>query len=52
MPTEYRFEDLDLREEPARGDGAVRTAFAGSDRNTCWSATCNHTNTCTDACCL
>jgi hypothetical protein len=23
MPTEYRFDELDLREEPARGDSAL-----------------------------
>lgn len=50
MPTEHRFDDLDLREEPSRGHSSVYAP--ASDRNTCWSAGCNHTNTCTDACCL
>ncbi len=46
MPTEYRFDELDLREEPARGDAALGSA------NTTASAGCASDVTfCTHACC-
>jgi hypothetical protein len=46
MPTEYRFEDLDLREEPAREDND-RIGFSGSlcETNRC------PTIACTECCC-
>ncbi len=48
MPTEYKFDDLDLREQPARAGGP------GSDivtRQTCTSVKCQ-TDYCSDVCCF
>ncbi len=50
MPTEYRFDDLDLREEPATGS-AGQVGADCSGRDTCWGASYSRNN-CTDACCL
>lgn len=45
MPTEYRFDDLDLREEPSRGDGEqTDTATAQTDA-------CTGSVYCTKNCC-
>jgi hypothetical protein len=49
MPTEYRFEDLDLREEPLRSDrsfDAIPTTTA-----TGYSHNCTATRQCTQICC-
>ena len=46
MPSELRFDDLDLREEPARDRGL--TPLLGSSGNT---ATCTATKFCTHICC-
>ena len=46
MPTEFRFDELDLREEPARDSG--RTPLFGSSGAT---ATCTATKNCTHICC-
>ena len=47
MPTEYRFDDLDLREEPAKGDAEPGAHF-GSSGNT---GTCTVTVGCSRGCC-
>ena len=47
MPTEFRFDDLDLREEPARGD-SDRVPVLGSTNAT---VTCTATARCTRICC-
>ena len=47
MPTESRFDDLDLREEPARGDADIASQF-GSSGNTGF---CTATVHCTNVCC-
>lgn len=47
MPTEFRFDDLDLREEPARGQ-ADRTPQFGSSFNT---DVCTATVGCSRGCC-
>ncbi len=47
MPTEFRFDDLDLREEPARGD-AARGPLFGSSFNT---DVCTATVRCSHVCC-
>jgi hypothetical protein len=47
MPTESRFDDLDLREEPVRGDAVPRSQFGSSGL----TVTCNVTVGCTKACC-
>ncbi len=44
MPTEYRFDDLDLREEPCRGDAADAS-------NTMATNDCTASNDCTPHCC-
>jgi hypothetical protein len=46
MPTDYHFEDLDLREEPPRSD-RVGVGFSGS---VCDTVRCP-TVACTEACC-
>jgi hypothetical protein len=49
MPTEYRFDELDLREEPARASSsfdAIPTTTA-----TGYSHTCTATGACTHICC-
>ncbi|HTD36510.1 MAG TPA: hypothetical protein VK669_03260 [Candidatus Limnocylindrales bacterium] len=48
MPIEMRFDDLDLREEPARGEGDRSPLFGSS--NTA-SETCTATKLCTRTCC-
>ena len=45
MPTEFRFDDLDLREEPARGDSHDVLACTG------YTNTCTATARCTKLCC-
>ncbi|HEV3086546.1 MAG TPA: hypothetical protein VGX96_04900 [Candidatus Elarobacter sp.] len=47
MPTESRFDDLDLREEPARGD-SERLPLLGSSGIT---EICTATVHCTRVCC-
>jgi hypothetical protein len=47
MPTEARFDDLDLREEPARGD-SERGPLLGSSYIT---EICTATVRCTRVCC-
>jgi hypothetical protein len=47
MPTEFRFDDLDLREEPARAD-AERGPLFGSSGLT---EACTATTRCTRVCC-
>jgi len=49
---EQRFDDLDLREEPAKSVvHAAEDMLTG--RNTCLATNgCTHTNICTDPCCL
>jgi hypothetical protein len=47
MPIETRFDDLDLREEPARGE-SDRTPLFGSSGIT---DTCTATLRCTKTCC-
>lgn len=46
MPTDYRFDDLDLREEPARGE-KIPIGLSGSlcETNRC------PTIACTECCC-
>jgi hypothetical protein len=46
MPPYFHFDDLDLREEPARG--AVRTPLLGSSG---FTDTCTATARCTKICC-
>jgi hypothetical protein len=47
MPTEYRFEDLDLREEPSRADlppllpGMVTYTDLGGSRANCTAECCS-----------
>jgi hypothetical protein len=48
MPTEHRFEDLDLREEPSRGVGEKGT---GVTFDTCQTNRCPTNFTCSCACC-
>ncbi len=50
MPTEMRFDDLDLREEPARerGDAALATQVSHNCYNTRMTGC---TEVCTDPCC-
>ena len=50
MPTELKFDDLDLREQPARGDGMTD---GPSVQVTCQTAGCNNTKSqaCTNNCC-
>jgi hypothetical protein len=46
MPTELKFDDLDLREQPA--------GWAGADApttTTCNTMNCTKTTTCTEPCC-
>ena len=50
MPTEYRFDDLDLREQPARGD-VVSSDFVTRQNQTCGSAYCGPSDLCTQGCC-
>ncbi len=45
MPTEFRFDDLDLREEPARGESEE------GDRLSNNSNRCGTTPQCTGLCC-
>lgn len=49
MPTESRFDDLDLREEPMRGTSAL--AEEPTPTATGYSHTCTKTNACTHICC-
>ncbi len=52
MPTEFRFDDLDLREQPARGDSTAMTDYSGSGP-TCQSLYCGkptEVTCCTDQC--
>jgi hypothetical protein len=49
MPMDYRFDDLDLREEPPRSDDRMPAPCSG--HNTCWTAS-RLSNTCSDGCCL
>jgi hypothetical protein len=51
MPTQYRFDDLDLREEPlpARTRGDADAGTLGG--NTCESYHCTVTQGCTETCC-
>jgi len=44
MPTEFRFDDLDLREEPSRGDAATAAV------NTYATINCTSKD-CTPTCC-
>jgi hypothetical protein len=46
MPTESRFDDLDLREEPAR-DARLQPVFGFSFQ----THGCNGTRACTNTCC-
>jgi hypothetical protein len=46
MPTENRFDDLDLREEPAR-DAQFQPSFGWSHQ----TLGCNGTKACTNTCC-
>ncbi len=48
MPTEFKFDDLDLREQPARGDGYGDSMTLG--QNTCQSMHCTSA-ACTNTCC-
>jgi hypothetical protein len=56
MPTEFRFDDLDLREESARGDAALGSAYTdaslgcASDVTFC-TQTCCSANTLQTRCC-
>jgi hypothetical protein len=51
MPMEYRFDDLDLREEPPGSNDRVPAPC--SDRNTCWGQTATSAQQgCSDGCCL
>jgi hypothetical protein len=47
MPTDYRFEDLDLREEPTRDADKASIGFTG---NSCVTVRCG-TVECTGCCC-
>ena len=47
MPTEFRFDDLDLREEPSRAD-AERGPVPGSSG---FTEACTATARCTRVCC-
>ncbi len=49
MPTEYKFDDLDLREQPARGDAIADIQTYGG--NTCQTLRCGNTENCTFPCC-
>jgi hypothetical protein len=51
MPTEFRFEDLDLREEPARGDALDPSADGISTYITCNTGNCNTSRNCSAVCC-
>ena len=48
MPTEYRFDDLDLREQPARGSALNDSVTL--NQNTCQSVRCQ-SEICTNVCC-
>ncbi len=50
MPTMDRFEDLDLREEPARGDNFGEGADTATPACSGLTAYC-HTHGCTPNCC-
>ncbi len=45
MPIEYRFDDLDLREEPARGEVEQPDYLSNNSKN------CGTTPQCTGFCC-
>jgi hypothetical protein len=47
MPTEYRFDDLDLREEPCRGEGQTDPVNTQDSLG----AGCTRSLYCTDGCC-
>ncbi len=51
MPTEFRFDDLDLREEPASGKSTDADGSVNCTTTAYCTASCTTTNACTTYSC-